>query len=350
MLRLRQILALILVFAAVGGSAFAADSADQLVRKGIEARKRGDDLGALPLFEEAYKQAPTPRVAAQRGFCEQALGRWASAEAHLEEALKSPDDPWVKKNRAEIQASLAAAKANVATIEIKGEPAGGEVLVNGATVGRLPLDGPMRVDAGEIDVEVRSPGYQRANKTFHIGGGQYQQVVLRAEREPPAGVAPSAQDVNPGATTPPADSGPAGAKLGGDTTPNPSEGPSTGRLAAKWIAWGVGAAALGVGVYGSIHHESLVGQFNQHCAFDTNGTLYVTSQPQTLKGCQDLKTSYDNATTVQVVGYVGAGVLAVGGLILYLTEPSPAAPETALRCAPGLGAAGQFSVGCALRF
>src|SRR5689334_525519 len=110
-----------------GGAALAADSADQLIKKGLEARKRGDDLGALPLFEQAYKLSPTPRAAAQRGFCEQALGRWADAEVHLEEALKSPEDAWVKKNRGPIQASLTTAKAKVAIIEVTGEPVGGEV-------------------------------------------------------------------------------------------------------------------------------------------------------------------------------------------------------------------------------
>jgi PEGA domain len=340
------------VLIAAAGVARGADSAEQLLHQGIEARKRGDDLGALPLFEQAYKQAPTPRAAAQRGFCEQALGRWANAEAHLEEALKSPDDPWVKKNRAEIQASLTAAKANVATIEIKGEPPGGEVLVNGAVVGRFPLEGPMRVDAGEIDVEVRSPGYQRASRTLHVSGGQYQQVVVRAEREAPAGASASGSAANLGVAPPPADSCSAtGSKASPDTTTSQTEGASTGRLAAKWVAWGVGAAAVGVGIYGGVHHEDLVGQFNQHCAID-NGMVYLRSGPQTLAGCQDLKASYDNATTLEIVGYAAAGALAVGGLILFLTEPASASPasQTALRCAPGVGSRAPLSVSCALRF
>src|SRR6478609_2281146 len=110
--------------------AWAGESADRLIKKGLEMRKRGDDLGALPLFDEAYRLSPTPRAAAQRAFCAQALGRWTQVEADLTEALKLPDDPWVKKNRAAIDESLREAKMKVAVIENVGDPAGGEVLVN----------------------------------------------------------------------------------------------------------------------------------------------------------------------------------------------------------------------------
>src|SRR4029079_7936957 len=119
--------------------AWAGESADRLIKKGLEMRKRGDDLGALPLFDEPYRVSPTPRAAAQRAFCAQALGRWTQVEAALTEALKVPDDPWVKKNRAAIDESLREAKMKVAVIEIAGDPAGGEVLVNGKVVGQLPL-------------------------------------------------------------------------------------------------------------------------------------------------------------------------------------------------------------------
>jgi hypothetical protein len=366
--RARQVLTFVIILSC-GGRAIAGDNAEQLIKKGLEARKRGDDLGALPLFEQAYKLSPTPRAAAQRGFCEQALGRWADAEVHLEEALKSPDDAWVKKNRGPIQASLTTAKAKVAIIEVTGEPSGGEVIVNGAIVGHLPLEGPMRVDAGEIEVEVRSAGYQRASKSLRLGGGQYQRVVLRAEREPPPSAAtppaPGAppapvHDVNltintPGAGAPTTFNGtPAAA-----TITHRSEGPSTARLAAKWVTWGLGAVSLGVGIYGFSHHESLVKDFNNGCGFDPATGAAVptpdtTDKPRTDAECRGIKNDYDTATKIGIAGSVGAGLFAVGGLILYLTEPSgngtSGETRTAFSCAPRLGAAGQISFGCALPF
>src|SRR4029079_7717001 len=106
-------------------------------------RKRGEDLGALPLFDEAYRIAQTPRAAAQRAFCAQALGRWTQVEADLTEALKSPDDAWLRKTRAEIEESRRVAKPRVAVIEVVADPPGSEVLVNGKAVGQLPLASPV---------------------------------------------------------------------------------------------------------------------------------------------------------------------------------------------------------------
>src|SRR5256885_726287 len=80
-------------------SAVAADTnEDELIQRGIELRRRRSDEAAFPLFQKAYEQHHSPRAAAQLGLDELALGRWIDSERHLQEALGSPSDPWIRKN------------------------------------------------------------------------------------------------------------------------------------------------------------------------------------------------------------------------------------------------------------
>ena len=77
--------------------------ANALIAKGNALRMAGDDVGSLPLLpQQAYQINPGPRTAVHLGMAEYAVGRWADADLHLTEALKSRDDPWVKKNEKEL--------------------------------------------------------------------------------------------------------------------------------------------------------------------------------------------------------------------------------------------------------
>ena len=359
MLRRVHLVLIIVLIASVSlaGPARAAESADQLIRKGLEMRKRGDDLGALPLFEQAYKLSPTPRAAAQRAFCAQALGRWTQVESDLTEALKSPDDAWVKKNRGAIDESLREAKMKVAVIEVVGEPPGADVLVNGKVVGQLPLARPVRIEAGEIDVELRAEGHRPSLKSLHVEGGQYQRIAVRAALDAASSVAPVAAPAPaPGAPnvsvyvqqpTPP--SGAPGATV----TARPAEpAPASGwHSAPKWISWGLGVASLGVGAYGYAHYRSRLGDFDHDCAFDTSGQAYpLSTSTLTATSCEGLHSDYRSARTIGIVGFAGAGALAITGLVFFLAEPRSGDGRTAFSCTPDVGSQNRLSVGCSLRF
>lgn len=368
-----------------GPAAFAADKTDDLIKNALELRRNGDDQGAYPLFKQAYDASRSPRAAAQWGFCEQALGRWADAETHLSEALKASADPWVVKNRPVIVQSLAVVKSHIARVEIVGEPVGAEVLVNGNVVGRLPLPEPVRVTAGEIEVELRTPGHARASKSLRVEGRQFQKVVLRAEREaPPVGAVAAAPALPSSGTT----GAPAPMGTGGTTTtvntPPPSApvaGTDTGttapvlgataagadagtsstpswRRAAKWVSWGLGAAALGVGVYGIVDNRGGVSDFDRGCAIDSQSGAYATpGSGQTDASCMDLKQGYESAATIGLVGVIAGTALSAAGVAFLLTEPSAtdarattATTVTGWSCAPGAVPRGGISLGCLTHF
>ena len=89
------------------------------------------------MFERAAQIRKTPRAAAQMGLTEQALGLWVRAEEHIKEAVADMHDPWVRKNRATLDESLATIQERLATIEVWGErPTGAEVLMMETWLGR----------------------------------------------------------------------------------------------------------------------------------------------------------------------------------------------------------------------
>src|SRR6476661_1841641 len=176
-------LAIALTLAARPARANDTAEAEALIRQGVELRSQKKDERALPLFEKAYQISRSPRTAGQLGLVEMALGYFVDAEKYLGEAVASPDHPWVAKNLATLKAQLATAKSQIGELYVIGEPAGAEVVVNGKSVGRLPLSGPVRLDKGRVDVQVRAAGYVPMSDSVTMVGGKREDRSYRLQRE-----------------------------------------------------------------------------------------------------------------------------------------------------------------------
>ena len=334
------------------------ESDDAVIARGVALRKEGDDQAARDLFMKVYERSHTARAAGQLGLAEQALGRWEEAEAHLREALRSPNDSWVKKNHDALSRDMLLIKAHIARVEIVGDPEGAEILVNGRTVGKLPLSGPISTSAGSVDIEARAPGYQHEMRTLTLTGGQYQRLVMRLQKDEPAPsatatpVSPSSIVAAPPPETPssPATTPPLGAKASDDQ-------PSLIRPVAKWTALGLAGAGLAVGITSSVVRANKLDSFksaNGGGCVENNGRA-VDADGNPVAACQSLLDSYKSMRTWQIVGFVSAGVFAATWLALFLTEPPAAEPHTgvvlahALVCAPtadpsGAGATCMFTM------
>jgi hypothetical protein len=321
----------------MAAAATPAEEAEQLIERGKRLREAGDDERALPLFRKAYQLNPGPRTAAQLGLVEQALFLSVDADDHLTEALKAPEtDPFLKKNRNTILDSLAVVKKRVARVEITGEPEGAEVLVNGRMAGKVPLTQPVKVNAGSVDVELRSPGYKPVMRTLLISGGQYQPVVIRLEKQTSAGGQPGAAPEADGITGQAA----------------------TGR-SSNWRKWtvvtAVGGAAIGVGVgaYGVLRHDSKVESFHALDCSEAGGKGISNKTGMESTPCKKAYGNIKDARNLAIIGFSAAGALAVTALILHLTRPDQRssdadyAQRAAPACVPDLVGRG---VTCALRF
>jgi hypothetical protein len=348
-------------FLAGGGVARAADPAaagtpeavEALIQRGIQLRKSGDDRGALPELRKAYELGPAPRTAAQLGLVEQALGRWDEAEVHIAESLRATNDPWVKKNRATLEKALTIVRDHVASVQISGDPEGAEVFVNGRRVGTLPLKEPVRVIAGEVDIELRAEGYKRSFQKIGIEAFQFRALVIRLEKPDEKTAVRAPSPAGGGAAA--AGGGAAGGSGAGADKPD-AEGPPAGeapparrslRPLVGWIGAGAGGVTAAVGLV-----MALAGQSKMDEALDQAERANMTGDAALyMSASANFSDGSSQRTTGRVLLVVGA-VVAAGGVVLALTaprpEPQPGATSVAgHHVSPWLapGAGGQLAAG-----
>ncbi len=332
-MRLRALFASSLVLAAGVASAQGVDDPEAALRRGVELRVERRDAEALALFERVWTLSRTPRARAQMGWAEQALGRWVDAEAHLAEALASPDDPWVVANAAALESSLREVRRRVGSLEVLGTPDGAHVEVDGREVGTLPLPSPVRVAAGTVTLRVWAEGCAplvREGVRVMVDALARESVYLAPRPAPRAREAPP----------PTAPAGPVGGAPRPSSTPGAS---STARVVA-WTGVGVGALSLGVAAVAWGLRTAAVDRYNAGHPARCLGTSFSLAE-ETDAEC---RSDREAASTWQAVGVATtvAGPLLIGaGVTLMLLAPRAAPANVSVACAPGFG-----SVGCALRF
>jgi len=240
-----------------------AEDADALIKHGVELRKQGNDREALAEFERARALGETPRLTAQIGLAEFALGQWSSAEESLTKALESPSDPWIKLHRAALTDALKKVGAHLGSVEVWGEPAGAEVLVNGKRAGTLPSPPAVHVAAGTCSVLVRAEGYEDARRELSVPPrGRVREYFELVRLPPVAGTPSSSASRRPGGAAPGAQpsAAPTAAALAApppesptnlvatpaDTSSDAGGASASGSIFTRWWFWtAVGVVASG---------------------------------------------------------------------------------------------------------
>jgi hypothetical protein len=286
-----------------------------LIAKGNELRRAGTPGPALPYFQKAYELARTPRTTGQLGLAELAAGYPVEAEVHLSAALASPNDPSIVKYRQILADALSMARSQLGELTIQGNPPGADVIVNGHSVGTLPLPLPIRLPARNTEVVVRAPGYSDQREIMPIAGGQRHSLTvnLKSTEKPAASAATVVVTPLPAvsATAPVPAAGPAPSSTTMVEQHTELGAPSgSGMRTAAWIVGGgaVVAAGTGLGL--------------QLAALST-----------------DNQEKWSTYRRWSIVGYVAGGALAVTSAILFWTSrpASPAANTHAhFQCTPGL--------------
>jgi hypothetical protein len=147
------------------------EDAEELVRRGIDLRRKGEDGAALRSFERAHAISPTPRTRAQIALAEQALGRWIDAERDLLAAIARPD-PWIEENRVHLDAALATIRSHLGWIELTTDRPGAELFVRGTRTSTLPTAKPIRVESGEVAIEARASGLGSIQRGMTVRPGE----------------------------------------------------------------------------------------------------------------------------------------------------------------------------------
>jgi hypothetical protein len=160
------------------GISRAADpTAEDLIVRGLELRRAARPAEALAMFQRAYALAPSPRTLGQMGLVETSLEHWVDAEIHVAAALVTPDEMWVRKNRAFLDQALNVCRTHIGELIITG-PSGTEVAIDGKRVGTLPGVQAARLAEGRAVLKANSPGFKDFSKTVTVAGGARVSVAI----------------------------------------------------------------------------------------------------------------------------------------------------------------------------
>jgi hypothetical protein len=169
-------------------------------------------------------------------------------------------------------------------IEVRGEPKGAVVSVNGTDARRLPLDKPFEVSPGLHVVEVTAEGFEKMQKTVQVGPGETVSVVANLKPLPSVAI----------------------------HRPAPPSAQEPRRSPWPWVSLGVGVATTGVGIAMSIlaHQER---QKVRDAEKDGDVVLMYSSEAQS---------HVNKAETYDKVSYAMfglGGVAIVTGVVLAVT-------------------------------
>jgi hypothetical protein len=349
---LRGIVAVLIVLAIVWQATPAhADAAEveALIAKGNELRRAGKPGPALPYFQKAYELAHTPRTTGQLGLAELAAGYPVEAADHLATALESPNDPSIGKYRQMLADALTMARGQIGELAVQGSPAGAEVLVDGRSVGALPLPSTIKVPAHNTEVIVRAPGYAERRQFVPIAGGHRHEVAIDLPRIEQAPELPPVVMVSPSPAPSPSPPRPTSASAvaeehAADAT---TGGDGSGLRTAAWVVGGGAVVAAGTGLALHLSAESNLSDFNGSCKNDpTDGIVMRIGGVLTKEQCHDHLDSWTWQRRWSVIGYVSGAALAVASTVLFLTSrPATPTAHAHLQCGPtanGVSCLGTF--------
>jgi hypothetical protein len=250
------------VVGAAGGARAQPADGSTLVKHGLVLRRERRDAEALDEFRRAYAIDPAPRTLAQIALAEQALGKWVDAEADLQKAVGADHDPWIRSNRRDLDAGLAAIRGHLGSLEVAADVAGAELWVNGVRAGLLPLGAPLRVEAGSVVVEVRAAGYAAARRLTSVEPGGSAREDVHLVPLAPAGPLPETQPA------PPARAVPLAVAPLAVAPPPAARTLAPGDRRLRYVSFallGAGAAGLAVGTYFGVSTLTTKSTRDNHC-------------------------------------------------------------------------------------
>jgi hypothetical protein len=159
--------------------------ADRHFKSGVALYKEAKYAEALAEFERAYEIEPHPLVLYNIATCHRELSHYGEAVKYYQRFLSEGKGKVPPGRLKEAQSELDGVLARIArvTITIKGGE-GAKVLLDGAEIGTMPIDGPLIVPPGEHKFTVRAEGKQDAERSIRVASGDEVEVTLQLTDAP----------------------------------------------------------------------------------------------------------------------------------------------------------------------
>lgn len=305
------------------------EEAKQRYLQGVDLFEEGDYQNALIAFKKSYELVPNFNVLYNIGQTYFQLQDYANALRTLSQYLEDGGKRIPASRRGEVEGDVEKLKSRVATVTIKVNVQGADVLVDDVKIGQSPLPGPVTVSAGRRRFDATKPGFRATPKVEEIAGQESKEISL--ELQPSTTVIREPDGEGKG-------EGPRIVFVPGGGAPE-----EPGPPLAPIIMWSVtGALGIGAGVFGglALAKDSDLATLKQEPGHSTTELDDAASSTRTMAIVSDVFLG----TTV-----VAAGLATYFTIDAVLSSPEPAAKpappsaSTSLRVGPGFaGVVGTF--------
>lgn len=199
------------------------------------------------------------------------------------------------------------------TIEVSGLPddAEFEVLRNGAKVPSAIVGVPAPIDPGTYTLAGRANGFKADELKVHLSESERKLVTLRFISDPTASLTPETTSGSETKPAPAAATAPVDSRRGGFRAAPPI---------GSYLAWVIGAGAIGAGIGMGVHSIGLGNQLDDICMGSrTNCRKDVYELSTTQKVESDRRTF----EILSVVGYGVGGAAILTGFAIWAFHPAP---------------------------
>lgn len=156
-----------------------------LYRQGSAAFEAGDHARAVRLLRDAWGLRRTYDVAGTLAQAEIELGMFREAAEHLEFCVRNFPLHESQEQADSIREELERLRARLSRVQLRVVPDGAEVIVNGVSIGKSPLELPIYLEPGRHTLAARL-GDRTAERPLVTEAGLEQSVELRVESSGPA--------------------------------------------------------------------------------------------------------------------------------------------------------------------
>ncbi len=285
-------------------SVLAADEVDDLFSRGQKAFEETRYSDAERHFEAAFAKRKSADIAANLAQAEIELGKKREAANHLVYAMRFLPASAPENVKAEMQSALDRLTKDLGELRVTVNVSGATISVGPEVVGTSPLEDPIYVEPGPVEVRAQLAGHEAALKSEVTTAGKPTNSTLVLK---PTG---------------------SGVSGGGDKPTWPAI-----LLGTAGGVFALGGAGLLAGAF--VTQSNAEGQAPDGAC--TPGAAI----------CAEVGSQLDTANTLGALGFVGigVGVVSLAGLVIYLAWPSdePRNAPVSLRISPnGLVLEGSF--------
>lgn len=157
--------------------------ADRHFKAGVALYGEQKFAEALAEFERAYEIAPAPIVLYNIAACHRELSHYSESVKFYRRFLDEGEGHAPADRIVAAKAELDGILARIARVSVTA-PDGAEVLVDGQSVGTMPLDMPLIVAPGEHKVQVKLAGKRDGDKNLRVASGDEISVKISLADQP----------------------------------------------------------------------------------------------------------------------------------------------------------------------